>query len=1059
MDPTLEQRTVFSNNTLSVSGDDVRVQYGNNYNWSGPTEPTCSWRNVSRWIFGSEPTSDTLVRTLVYQLAGHNDETRARATELYKQAGEDNEPADCDQLRSVFEDLSKLITQVYVVIDSLDECIDQDETCALLEELCANVSGIRILASSNTTQTRETEATLNKLKTSKIYVTTRAVNGDIEAHIRKMDLAEWEETQKDSIVRHITAGSDGSFRWAVGQLLEIKKCDTELELDNALKSLPESLTETYERILSELRQTVAINWLDKPYFDEKKRLNQRPRIFDQCTFLIAIDEDSEESDMFALDDDEAATHEPGAGPTWHKDAVLRLAHSSVFQFLQETEKLSAHATRFSTAQPAGDLMLAQSSLAYILSLDSTEPQTLATAPLFDYAIHNWYSHAQKAGPGNTEVLGALIREALDTRWDIYRLVTYPNPSTRYNPWARPQMNTPDNADHAGQGNNRCETCQKLQYCELWRPSGFRHETYDSLIHAERTLSEEDSERLGLVVDEEIRRNAGGAEVWLKAETEDPFLLISCYCYFGRLHLFTNRGSSLAGRVLGRPIYSRPGGSSFLETCAHWLHTCEETPSHLKCLKQSLPRSLPKMVIEVGDASVRLVDTQDMPQVRYATLSHRWGGPTTTRANLQSLMHDMPFDILPSTYRDAIIITRHLGIRYLWIDSLCIVQEDFLIEEPKRSDYFSNAILNIVTGVPGSSTRIFLPRVPPRFSPIRVNESEDLFIGWLGTESYCDPRGRNVDRYPDGWRYQNPHHTRPWNMQEIRLARRNLVFQTDEGLLTSQLYMQCQEEVRWENGRSRRATIEDFTDWYELVEEYTAGQGLHFWEARLPVFSSLAKNYLLTTGRQRGQYLAGLWSGDLFRGLWWRAQDASIPWEWTYVAPSWSWASRNGKVKHVWPPNATVCAEALDFYINTPGADPLGLVDGGFIVIRGSLVQFQGVKGALADWAGEVTVNIRDEKGYAAGVRLYYYLDHFGRDAVLDSSFSVDDLDSSFSVDDLDSSSSVDFATDNLYGLKITRRVALLLKKLGQGIYIRVGLVIVAKPDTQKWASVQSPRAH
>ncbi|KAM7216896.1 hypothetical protein V8F06_007765 [Rhypophila decipiens] len=1094
MDPTLKQRNVFSNNTLSVSGDDVRAQ------WIFGSEPVFSqrtfqaslqrrrvekhtglwfldgeafydWQAQPRsflWLHGKtgcgktmlcssaidrlqnsgssnqaliyhfftvthqrSRTSDTLVRTLVHQLAGHNDETRARARELYNQAGEDDEPADCDQLLSVFEDLSKLVTQVYVVIDSLDECVDQDETCALLEELRRNVRGIRILASSNTTQTRETEAALNKLKTSKIYVTTNAVNGDIEAHIRKMDLAEWEETQKDSIVRHITAGSDGSFRWAVGQLLEIKKCDTELELDKALKSLPESLTETHERILSgfttdsdirnlkillcwllyaarplrieELRQTVAISWLHKPYFDEKKRLNQRPRIFDQYTFLIAIDEDSEESDIFALDDDEAATHEPRAGPTWHKDAVLRLAHSSVFQFLQETENLSAHARRFSTAQPAGDLMLAQSSLAYILSLDSTETQTLATVPLFDYAIHNWYTHAQKAGPGNTEVLGALIREALDTRWDIYRLVTYPNPSTRYNPWARPQITTPDYADHVGQGDYLHGTYDHLvisadpcKLCKMIHRSliQFALARYCQ-IHAESTLYEEDSERLGLVVDEEIHLNAGGAEVWLKAETNDPVLLISCYCYFGRLHLFTNP-------------------------------------------EQSSPRSLPKMVIEVGVAPVRLLDTQGMPREsrdRYVTLSHYWGRgpwpPMTTRANFQSFMHDMPLDILPYTYRAAIKITRHLGIRYLWIDTLCMVpdqedQEDFVSEVAKMSDYFSNATLSIVAGVPDLSTSIFLPRVPPRFSPIRLNASEDLFLGWLGTESYCDPRGLNADRYPDGWRYKTHPHTRAWNMQEIRLARRNLVFQADEGLLTSQLYMQCQEEVRWENGRTRRRTIEDFTDWYEQVEEYS-GRQLMYWHDRLPAFSSLARNYLLTTGGQCGQYLAGLWSEDLFRGLLWRAHDARTAPP-TYQVPSWSWASVNGKVKHVWPLNATVFAEALEYCINTPGADPFDQLDGGFILIRGSLVQFQGVNGALAAWAGEVTVNIYAEKGYAAGVRVYYYLDHPGY---------------------------VNFKIDDLYGLKITRRVALLLEKAHQDDHVtrRVGLMIVAKPDTQKWASV------
>jgi hypothetical protein len=147
----------------------------------------------------------------VYQLAIHNDQTRARAKERYSQVGEDSRLADYDQLILLFESLLEVFTEVYIIIDALDECIEQDETCAFIEELCnRRLPGVRILASSNTTQSRETEATLTRLKTDKLYVSVGSVNHDIESHIRKLDLGQWEDDQKGKIISHITAKSDGS---------------------------------------------------------------------------------------------------------------------------------------------------------------------------------------------------------------------------------------------------------------------------------------------------------------------------------------------------------------------------------------------------------------------------------------------------------------------------------------------------------------------------------------------------------------------------------------------------------------------------------------------------------------------------------------------------------------------------------------------------------------------------------------------------------------------------------------------------------------------------------
>ncbi|KAK0727277.1 heterokaryon incompatibility, partial [Lasiosphaeria miniovina] len=66
--------------------------------------------------------------------------------------------------------------------------------------------------------------------------------------------------------------------------------------------------------------------------------------------------------------------------------------------------------------------------------------------------------------------------------------------------------------------------------------------------------------------------------------------------------------------------------------------------------------------------------------KYAALSHCWGSPgqqpfTTTADNLASRQSGIDFQHLPPTFRDAVIVASELGVQNLWIDSLCIIQDD------------------------------------------------------------------------------------------------------------------------------------------------------------------------------------------------------------------------------------------------------------------------------------------------------------------------------------------------------------------------------------------------
>lgn len=377
--------------------------------------------------------------------------------------------------------------------------------------------------------------------------------------------------------------------------MNIQQCDTEEELDEALNSLPESLTETYERVLStiqrpanikhlktllcwllharrplrieELRETVGISIFEEPHFDPRKRLNQRPKILDQCTLLVMIDEASVMEDIFAVDVDNV---QPSAGPTWQDSSVLRLAHSSVVQFLERTETLSEHTRQFAVTRSEGHVLIAQSCLSYILYSDSAAAPLEAGqgCPLFNYATQYWNYHVQQSGAHN-EILARLIEKVLHTRWDIYRLITYANMPTRYNPWVDSRVSTPDPEKDVEQDINLCTVCRSISYQELQNQREMRHRTYATLvisahecrlcemIHCallqfgiarhcqlslDTTLSLEASKRLAEEVDTEIHRIGGNSEITLRMETQDPFLLINCYCFFGRLHLYTTSGA-------------------------------------------------------------------------------------------------------------------------------------------------------------------------------------------------------------------------------------------------------------------------------------------------------------------------------------------------------------------------------------------------------------------------------------------------------------------------------------------------------------------------------------
>ncbi|KAL2036768.1 hypothetical protein N7G274_010492 [Stereocaulon virgatum] len=109
-------------------------------------------------------------------------------------------------------------------------------------------------------------------------------------------------------------------------------------------------------------------------------------------------------------------------------------------------------------------------------------------------------------------------------------------------------------------------------------------------------------------------------------------------------------------------------------------------------------------------------------VPYVTLSHHWGRQpiiTTILATLATREKSIPMPP-PQTFRDVVIIPRKMNVQYLWLDSLCIVQDpkaDWEAEAAEMGDHYRQSLFTIsAAGAEDNSVGCFMPRDPRLVRP-------------------------------------------------------------------------------------------------------------------------------------------------------------------------------------------------------------------------------------------------------------------------------------------------------------------------------------------------------
>lgn len=117
----------------------------------------------------------------------------------------------------------------------------------------------------------------------------------------------------------------------------------------------------------------------------------------------------------------------------------------------------------------------------------------------------------------------------------------------------------------------------------------------------------------------------------------------------------------------------------LTVAAKWIQNCA---SHAECRESMISDNLaPSRLLDLSESYttglVKIVDARSL-KAQYAALSYCWGDSlplTTTKATIQYMMEGVQLQDLPLTFKDATNVCHYLGIRYIWIDSVCIIQDD------------------------------------------------------------------------------------------------------------------------------------------------------------------------------------------------------------------------------------------------------------------------------------------------------------------------------------------------------------------------------------------------
>ncbi|XXG99674.1 hypothetical protein Hte_006015 [Hypoxylon texense] len=468
---------------------------------------------------------------------------------------------------------------------------------------------------------------------------------------------------------------------------------------------------------------------------------------------------------------------------------------------------------------------------------------------------------------------------------------------------------------------------------------------------------------------------------------------------GEFYVIANKEDAASAAIKSRPIAIDPASKETFALLRENLHSCLQMQGvHSDC-KDTANNYVPSRLLKLdacseGPPRIRIC-LPDKP-TPYAVLSYCWGGDQahkTTSTTLAANYINIRWDSLPRTIQDAIQVSLNIGLEYIWVDSICIIQDDDIDKQREIAcmpRVYNESVVTIIAARAKSAREGFL-------HPLDTSRYQDsIFKLGFKCEHGTSGHAYLVRERQYNYGASDPIDSRAWTLQESYLSKRIIKYgskqcsmvcqcspskpQIVDGWMLDQSYdapeieniifpgsklsVSPEDIAKWkhyykeEHGTDPREPSEHteeseiYSNWRELVMNYST-RSLTVPADRILAISGLADRIAPAI---RGRYVAGHWENHLPGDLLWEIATASMGMRpKSYQGPSWSWTSVNGSVvSYDYMPEDAATLKVLRVEIELCDAlAPFGAVKSGLLRAQGKLVK--------ARWNGTELLLLQGEK--------------------------------------------------------------------------------------------------
>ena len=366
----------------------------------------------------------------------------------------------------------------------------------------------------------------------------------------------------------------------------------------------------------------------------------------------------------------------------------------------------------------------------------------------------------------------------------------------------------------------------------------------------------------------------------------------------------------------------------------------------------------------------VVGEAGLASVRYTALSYCWGDkyqalqqPLTTRDNIQDRLAGIPDSQLSSVLRDAVLATRLLSIRYLWVDSLCILQgdqRDWEQQSTKMEEIYRSAYVTIATPASVSCQQGFRHCTRGKLYLSLRSQLSPINNGIFSLQHADGAFGHN-----DHWSHVDDHYanvwkshwaSRGWTFQEWILSSRLLVFGPTD------VVFDCDESTYFQCGYDkepmgiRMSRVLSTNDWHYMMCNYSKRhRGFSRPSDVLPAFSGTAARFGREMRYSEHDYAAGLWKQSLFIDLAWSMEGdgplkrrglvdllGHLESPTTYSLPSWTCLGKGPVDFNVdaFDKSSLVSRCTTEAWTTLKGDNPFGEVKAGTVRLTGPVAELE-----------------------------------------------------------------------------------------------------------------------